>query len=127
MRVEAQRMAADIPARKEAQIKPLTRSPELVTETPKLSREDLKKQQPQTVDLKSLEEAVKTTNDAIKISNYHLEFKVHEESGRYQVKVVDTNTQQVVREIPPENMLDFSAKVKELLDKAVGVLVDETA
>lgn len=126
MRVEAQRMAADIPARKEVQIKPLTRSPELVTETPKLSKEDLKKQQP-AVDLKSLEEAVKTTNDAIKISNYHLEFKVHEESGRYQVKVVDTNTQQVVREIPPENMLDFSAKVKELLDKAVGVLVDETA
>jgi len=56
-----------------------------------------------------------------------LEFRLHESSGRYQVKVIDTESQQVIREIPAEKMLEFSASVKQMLDKALGILVDETA
>lgn len=125
MRVEAQRMAGEFPAKVETEIKPSHRSEEPAAGQKKLGAAELKKQQ--AVDPKVLQEAVKVTNEAIRISNYHLEFKIHEDSGRYQVKVVDTDTAEVIREIPPENMLDFSAKVKELLDQAVGLLVDETA
>ncbi|HQE24107.1 MAG TPA: flagellar protein FlaG, partial [Syntrophomonadaceae bacterium] len=79
------------------------------------------------VDADTLQAAVNITNDAIRIVNYHLEFRLHEDSGRYQVKVIDSESQKVIREIPPEKMLEFSAHIKQMLDKALGFLVDEIA
>jgi len=79
------------------------------------------------VDAEKLRAAIELTNDAIRITNYHLEFRLHQDSGRYQVKVIDSQSQEVIREIPPEKMLEFSAHIKQLLDKAMGLLVDEIA
>lgn len=124
MRVEVQGMAPDLPAKLEAQIRPLVKQDSGREVSTRLAA-DFKK--PEPVDPEKLKEAVNITNQAIRFSNYHLEFKLHEDSGRYQVKVVDSESQQVIREIPPEKMLDFSARFKELLDQAVGVLVDEFA
>lgn len=125
MRVDAPGMAMDLPVRLEAQSRPVEQAEPVKQPKTKLAAEDFKR--PEPIDVDKLKEAVETTNEAIRISNYHLEFKLHEESGRYQVKVVDSESQQVIREIPPENMLDFSARVKALLNHAVGVLVDELA
>lgn len=72
-----------------------------------------------------LSAATEMVNKALKMSNYHLEFKLHEESGRYQVKVIDSDSQEVIREIPPEHVLEFSAQVRHMLNKMIGVLVDE--
>lgn len=69
--------------------------------------------------------SVEVLNKALKVANHHLEFRMHEASGRYSVKVVDSDTNEVIREIPPERMLDFSAKIKQMLDDALGLLVDE--
>lgn len=69
--------------------------------------------------------SVEVLNKALKVANHHLEFRMHEASGRYSVKVVDSETNQVIREIPPERMLDFSAKIKQMLEDALGLLVDE--
>src|SRR5665647_1332827 len=63
-----------------------------------------------------LQEAVDTVNKAMDISAYHLEFKLHKESGRYQVKVVDNDTAEVIREISTQDVLEFSAKVRTMLD-----------
>lgn len=76
-------------------------------------------------DLQELREAVDTVNNAIKISSYHLEFQLHEESERYQVKVIDNSSGEVIREIPPDYMLKFSARVREMLNNALGIIVDE--
>lgn len=69
--------------------------------------------------------AVQLINETMKISNYHLQFRVHKDSGRIQVKVIDSETDKVIREIPPEKVLDSSAKIKEMLDHMAGILVDE--
>lgn len=77
-----------------------------------------------------LEDAVELANTAMKISIYQLQFKIHEESGKIQVKVVDEESGEVIREIPPEQMLEIAAGIKEMLekfDKMVGVLVDKLA
>jgi flagellar protein FlaG len=74
-----------------------------------------------------LQEAVDTVNKAMDISTYHLEFKLHKESGRYQVKMVDNDTAEVIRVIPTQDVLEFSAKVKKMLDKMIGLLVDKLA
>ena len=73
---------------------------------------------------KDLIAAADVLNEAMKISNYHLQFKVHKESGRLQVKVLDADNK-VIREIPPEKILDCSARIKELIDRMAGILVDE--
>ncbi|MBO8159033.1 flagellar protein FlaG [Thermosyntropha sp.] len=74
--------------------------------------------------LERLQQAVETANEAFHISNYHLEFQIHEKSGKYQIKVVDTDSNKVIREIPPEYMLEISASIKEVLDRFLGVFVD---
>ncbi|NSW83194.1 MAG: flagellar protein FlaG [Syntrophothermus sp.] len=76
----------------------------------------------------SLDRAVDIANKAMEISGYNLQFRIHKESGRVQVKVVDAETQEVIREIPPEQMLRLSASIMEMLEnfhKMVGLMVDE--
>lgn len=57
-------------------------------------------------------------------SYYRLQFTVHEASGRYQVKMVDENTQEVIREWPADTILEISARFKELLEDDLGILLD---
>jgi flagellar protein FlaG len=50
-----------------------------------------------------------------------LEFTVHEETGRTIVKVVDQESGEVIKELPPEELLDLAAKLEEMS----GVLFDK--
>jgi len=50
-----------------------------------------------------------------------LQFTIHDPTKRIAVKVLDKSTGEVIREIPPEKMLDFIAKLWEL----AGILIDE--
>lgn len=77
------------------------------------------------VDAENLWNAAETVNHALEISNYHLQFRLHEKSGRYQVKVVDTGSNEVIREIPPERMLEIAADIRQMMDKLLGLVVDE--
>lgn len=49
-----------------------------------------------------------------------LEFAVHEKTKQIMVKVLDQETGEVIREIPPEKTLDFVAKLWEM----AGLFVD---
>lgn len=62
-------------------------------------------------------------NEMLEESRRRLKFNVHEATGRIWVQVIDTRTQEVIKEIPPERYLDLVARIWEL----VGILVDETA
>ncbi len=73
----------------------------------------------------TVEKTLDIINQTIKASNRHLEFRFHEGSGRYSVKVVDSDTQEVIREIPPEKMLDLAARIKKMVETELGLLVDE--
>lgn len=68
-----------------------------------------------------LEEAIKISNKRIFKDNNRFEFKLHERTKRMMVKLVDKDTDEVVREIPPEKLLDLVASIWDL----VGILVDE--
>ena len=52
-----------------------------------------------------------------------LEFSMDEASGRTVITVVDTNTQEVIRQIPSEEVLRMSQE----LDKMQGLLLRQTA
>jgi flagellar protein FlaG len=58
-----------------------------------------------------------------KIAPLFLEFqyRIHERTNALMISVINTNTREVIREIPPERNLDALAKMWEL----VGILCDE--
>lgn len=68
-----------------------------------------------------LEKAVDDTNRMIFSDDRRFEFKVHERTGRIMVKLIDKESDEVIKEIPPEKILDLVASIWDL----VGILVDE--
>lgn len=50
-----------------------------------------------------------------------LEFSIHEKTNQVMVKVIDLHTEEVIREVPPEKILDLVAKLWEV----AGLIVDE--
>lgn len=69
----------------------------------------------------ALENAVEDTNHIIFRDNNRFEFRIHERTGRIMVKLIDNETDEIVKEIPPEKILDLVANIWDL----VGILVDE--
>lgn len=66
-----------------------------------------------------LRQAVEKINK--NMSHSEVLFGIHEATNRITIKVVNKDTKEVLRELPPEKTLDMIAKVWEL----AGILVDE--
>lgn len=63
----------------------------------------------------------KQVKQASPIKHTQLSFKYHDETNRISITVTDSDTDEVIREIPPEKALDMLAKAWEM----AGLLVDE--
>ena len=70
-----------------------------------------------------IKSAVDDLNKQIKSNVKHtsLSFKYHDETNRISITVRDDDTDEIIREIPPEKALDMLAKAWEM----AGLLVDE--
>ncbi|KPA14005.1 flagellar protein FlaG protein, partial [Candidatus Magnetomorum sp. HK-1] len=69
-----------------------------------------------------IESVAKVIEDyANDVHNVGLRFAVHEDTGKFVIRVIDEQTNEVVREVPPENLLDLAAKMEEMM----GMLYDE--
>lgn len=68
-----------------------------------------------------IQNAVDSINKFLEPSYTSLRFSLHEKLNEYFVQVVDSNTKEVIREIPPKKLLDIYAAMKEL----VGFVVDK--
>ena len=44
-----------------------------------------------------------------------LEIRIHEDTGTVMVKVISHETGEVIREIPPEELIDLAAKMEEMM------------
>ena len=55
------------------------------------------------------------------LPNTEAQFGIHDETNRVTIKLVDKDTKEVIKEIPPEKTLDTLAKCM----KMTGILVDE--
>ncbi|MCL6477623.1 MAG: flagellar protein FlaG [Peptococcaceae bacterium] len=73
------------------------------------------------VHIKEVEKAVELLNKTMENYNTELKFTLHEKSGEYMVKVINTKDNTVIREVPPEWVLDMVAYFKEL----IGIVVDK--
>jgi flagellar protein FlaG len=91
------------------------------TQAPAAPKPEQQQRDQRQVTREQLEKATEKANQAVKVFQDHLEFKVHEATGQVMVKIVDNNTGEVLREIPPEKLLDMAANLMEL----AGILVDK--
>lgn len=66
-------------------------------------------------------EAIEKANQKLLLYDSRVEFSIHEQTRQIMVKVYKND--EVIREIPPEKILDMVAKMMEL----AGILVDEKA
>lgn len=80
------------------------------------NQENAGQQQPSN---ESIRRAVENINKNLK--NSEAVFGIHEKTNRVTIKIVDKETKEVIKELPPEKTLDMIAKAWEL----AGLLVDE--
>ena len=66
-------------------------------------------------------EAIEKANKAIEGARTEFRFSIHEKTHEISVKVLDKDNGEVIREIPPEKVLDLVAKMWEM----AGIIVDE--
>jgi flagellar protein FlaG len=65
--------------------------------------------------------AIEHANKAMLGATTTFEFAIHDKTKQIMVKVIDKDTGEIIREIPPEKTLDMVAKMWEL----AGIIVDK--
>ncbi len=70
---------------------------------------------------KMLINSIEKANKKFEGKDNELSFSVHEKTKQILVKIVDKQTKEVIKEIPPEKILDMIASMCE----AAGIFVDE--
>lgn len=68
-----------------------------------------------------IEKALEVINNALKVTDKKLDFELHEGTNRTMVKVINRETEEIIREIPPEEILNLVEKMTEL----VGLMMDK--
>lgn len=68
----------------------------------------------------TLEEVIKGMNQFLMPAHTSLKFTLHEDLKEYFVAIVDDNTKEVIREIPPKKLLDMYAAMKDF----IGIIFD---
>ena len=82
------------------------------SEEKELSKDELKKE---------LKEKIEDINKITETLDENLSFKLHDGTEKMMVQVINIETKEVIKEMPPEEMLDLSARIH----KMVGILIDE--
>lgn len=65
--------------------------------------------------------SIESANKHFIVFDRRFEFSIHEKTKQIMVKIIDVNTEEVIREIPPEKILDLVAAIWEI----AGIIVDE--
>lgn len=74
-----------------------------------------------TIQEKLIMESIEVANKRILGPEKEFEFAIHKETKQIMVKILDKTTKEVIREIPPEKVLDAVAHMWEL----AGLFMDE--
>lgn len=72
---------------------------------------------------KALDTAVEKIQEFVNTSSSEIKFSIDEDSGRTVVRVVDRETQDVIRQIPSQEVLDLA----QALGKLQGLLIRQKA
>lgn len=74
-----------------------------------------------------LRRAVEVVNQAVALEQRSLSFSIDDASGRSVIKVVDFETNELIKQIPTEELLKVAQDIKRLQDEmgqSIGLLID---
>lgn len=74
-----------------------------------------------TIQEQSIIDDIEKANQKILGPQKEFEFAIHKQTKQIMVKVIDKNTKEIIREIPPEKVLDAVAQMCEV----AGLFMDE--
>lgn len=125
MRIATQRQSTDVGTATSSTFSKKVGSEELPMTTPVKSQSVVQRELPtaedQEISKEKLQNAVNTVNEFLQVNHNASKFVLHDGLDRYFVQVVDTQTEEVVKEIPPKKLLDAFYEMQKLL----GMIVDE--
>ncbi|MBW7657089.1 flagellar protein FlaG [Hydrogenophilus thermoluteolus] len=75
------------------------------------------------LDERTVEDAVRKVQKTVSALNSALQFQIDKDTEKLVIKIVDTNTKEVIKQIPPQEILEIA----KALDKLQGLLVREKA
>lgn len=67
----------------------------------------------ESTEAEKVEEAVNQVNEYVQNLSRDLQFTVDQDSGRTIIKVLDSETHEVIRQIPPEELLQIANQLTE--------------
>jgi len=112
-----------------AQIKPVETQPSstnvLKPQSPQEAKEEEQKEKegrlaPGTMSEESVNEMTETFNELMDKINCNIEFKYNKEANMLNVKMIDKETKEVIKQFPPEEMIENMIKAKDWL----GAFID---
>ncbi|HSH35695.1 flagellar protein FlaG [Schnuerera sp.] len=65
--------------------------------------------------------SIESANEQFVAFDRRFEFSIHDKTKQIMVKIIDVTTDEIIREIPPEKILDLVAAIWEIS----GIIVDE--
>jgi len=74
------------------------------------------------VNSQDVKQAAEKLNEYVQVIRRDLKFSVDEDTGRTIVKVIDSRTGELIRQIPDEEVIAISKLVGEQLEQADGIL-----
>lgn len=90
-----------------------------------LSESDDTVQQP--ANLEQLSSAIERINDRLRDNDQTLSFALDDESGRMVIRLTDTATNELIRQIPTEEALKFAQHIDEYTDRLIGLVLQQKA
>ena len=95
----------------------------VVEAKPKGAEPSPRKKEEKKPDVELLQEVLEVVQEHFQVRDIGLEFAVHEGTGRVKVTVLDKETGEMIREVPPQQILNLMAKIEEMM----GILYDHWA
>jgi flagellar protein FlaG len=83
----------------------------------------------QQISKAELQQAIDVVNQAVALDQRSLSFSIDDVSGRSVIKVVDFETDELIKQIPSEELLKVAQDIKRLqeeMGQSIGLLIDKT-
>ncbi|CUU05096.1 flagellar protein FlaG [Candidatus Thermokryptus mobilis] len=70
-----------------------------------------------------IEQIVSELNNFIQIFNTKIAFEIDKETRKTVLKIIDAQSNEIIRQIPPEELLEISRRISELLGLIINAKV----
>ena len=103
------------------QFKEIAKIDPIVPTDVNISKEQQHQEPAKPITKDMLDDKIAVMNEFLEPSATNIKFQLHEQLEVYYVQVIDTKTEEILREIPNRKFLDMYASMTEL----AGIMIDE--